>query len=303
MIALIAFSLIAALLVLLIGRRDRARDPRLTLTLLLLLASQPLICAAMPKMAVLPAALGTATPDALPWKQALWLAWLAGSGLAALRLLLSLSTIRRWRATSALIERVGEVEVRMLSDISSPLAAGILRKVVFVPPCWHTREKAQRELILAHELTHHRRRDPLRRLCAAIACAIHWYNPLVHWMARRLALQCELACDADVLLQGTDRSRYASLLCDLASSPRHPSLAIPMTIPMAIPSTLEQRIRRIVQPAGHGRVAITLAFALLGTGSALALSMLSSRALPQTPPPGETEIQLRLSADPFPGNP
>lgn len=299
MIALLAFPLIAALLILVIGRRDRARDPRLTLTLLLLLASQPLICAAMPKLAVLPATLATATPDALPWKQALWLAWLAGSGLAALRLLLSLSTIRRWRATSTLIERVGEVEVRMLSDITSPLAAGILRKVVFVPPCWHTREQAQRELILAHELTHHRRRDPLRRLCAEIACAIHWYNPLVHWMARRLALQCELACDAEVLLQGTDRSSYASLLCDLASGPRHPALAIPM----AIPSTLEQRIRRIVQPACHGRVAITLAFALLGTGSALALSMLSSRALPQPPPPGETEIQLRLSADPFPGNP
>lgn len=298
MISCLTFSLIAALLVLWLGRRDCGRDPRLTLTLLVLLAAYPMMWAWMPKLPVLPTQPDLASTARLPWGRLLAAVWLTGFLFATARLLLSLLVLRRWKHQSVPVQQIDGIEIRKLSRLSSPIAAGIFHRVVYVPESWDSLPAEAREIGLAHELTHHRRLDPLWRLCAAIACAIHWFNPLVHWMARRLILQCELACDAEVLGQGASGPRYAQLLCDFASSRRQPMLAIAM----AGRSTLEQRVRRIMNPVTRAGARMMIACGLIGMGSALALSMLSTTQ--QVIEPYEVqEVELRLSADPFPGNP
>lgn len=58
----------------------------------------------------------------------------------------------------------------------SPLALGLLRPVVVLP------EGAQGdalELILRHELTHVRRWDVAYKVLLSLACAVHWFDPLV----------------------------------------------------------------------------------------------------------------------------
>ena len=296
MIALLAFPFIAALLVFAAGRKDAARDPRLTLCLLTLLAAFPLMAMWMPKIGLLPTSGGEKTGTAFPWMAILLSAWALGFLIAASRLALAALGLRNWRRRAIEIDRAQGIPVRKLDGLRSPVATGIFDPVIFVPGGWEEMPEPKRRMILAHEIAHHRRRDPLWRLCAELACAIHWYHPLVRWMAKRLAMQCEYACDAEVLRNGADAKAYAGLLCDFAGSRQAP----PLALAMAETSSLEQRIVRMFQPGGSSGTAAIYLCGGLGLFAALALSMLGTKA-PKSPGISPAEVHMRLTADPFPG--
>jgi beta-lactamase regulating signal transducer with metallopeptidase domain len=289
--------LLAALVVWWAGRRDHARDPRLTTAALVLLAAFP-VSAWLPKWGILPlpatgavgAPLGTGGGS---WWMALWL---TGMLLVATRLALAARTLRCWRRDARLIGRRGRVELRLLAGLRGPVAAGVWRPVVFLPAAWATWDRATRRAVLLHELAHHARRDPLRRWIAACACAVNWFNPLVWWMARRLHAQCEFACDARVVASGVRADRYAWLLCDLATdtSSLTPALA------MAERSSLEQRVTRLCHGAPPAWSRTMLALFLVATLiTGLGIALLRPAAPPKPAVP-QSEIELRLSADPFP---
>ncbi|CAM3821190.1 M56 family metallopeptidase [Roseateles saccharophilus] len=134
---------------------------------------------AMPALPTLPAP-ATSTSG-------LWLAlWLAGTGF-----FVGLQTQRQWR-----LDRLG---VRLPAG-SSPALVGLLRPHVALPADFEQRfSPAERELILAHEQVHRARLDNLWNLLACALTALHWWNPLAWWAARRMRADQELACDAAVL--------------------------------------------------------------------------------------------------------
>jgi outer membrane protein assembly factor BamA len=75
------------------------------------------------------------------------------------------------------------------------------------------------------------RYDCLTQLAAALACAVYWIHPGVWWVARRLRVERELACDDRVLTAGTHPREYAGHLLELAYSlggHRAPALAVHM---------------------------------------------------------------------------
>ncbi|MGJ8634894.1 MAG: M56 family metallopeptidase [Luteolibacter sp.] len=296
MIAISTFSLIAAGLVLLAGRKDAARDPKLTFTLLMLLAVIPLIGFFLPKIEILPSHGASASTSTFPWIPVLTTIWACGFLICIARLVWAAVGLNRWRNRATHLETIDSVSVLELPELCGPVAAGLFRKVIFVPESWKTWAEDQREMVLAHELAHHRRRDPLWRLCAEIARAAHWYHPLVHWMAKRFTLQCEYACDQSVIQQGTDARRYASLLCDFAEN----RTASPFALAMADTSSLEKRVSRIFQPTGRSGFLTFAVFGIFGAVSACALAMLGNQPKPAV---DQTEIQLRLTANPFPGEP
>lgn len=296
----LAFSLIAAVAVWFAGRRDEARDPRLTLLALGLLAVFPLLFF-LPEWRVLPhaAAQESAAPS---WTR--WLPWIWGAGvaIASLRLVVALTVLHRWRKKSRRIEarEAGDalVDIRLLECLSSPVAAGILKPVVFVPPAWQDWPQETREAVLAHEIKHHRRRDPLLRAIGAVACTLHWFNPLVWWMARRLADQCEFACDEEVVADGMVAERYANVLCDLAASTRSPATALAM----AHECGLEARVKRMFSAVPKGSKVVLGGLVVLTSATALGLAVIRRADPPAKPAIPVEEIQTRLSADPFPGN-
>jgi beta-lactamase regulating signal transducer with metallopeptidase domain len=296
----IAFSLIATAAVWFAGRRDEARDPRLTFLVLGLLAVFPLLFF-LPEWQLLPAPIPqeNITPS---WTR--WLPWVWGAGVAvaSLRLIAALTVLHRWRKNSRRIEarEAGDalVDIRLLKSITSPVAAGILKPVVFVPPVWQEWPQETREAVLAHEIKHHQRRDPLLRAIGAVACTLHWFNPLVWWMARRLSDQCEFACDEEVLADGMGAERYANVLCDLAASTRSPATALTM----AHESGLEARVKRMFSKVPKGSRVALLALVVLTILTALGLAMIRRADPPERPAIPVQEIQTRLNADPFPGN-
>eukprot|EP00903_Cladosiphon_okamuranus_P003518 g3516.t1 len=237
-------------------RRDAARDPILTLSLLLLLAVFPILALAMPKVSLFPAP--PAIPSgsgSFPWPHLLCGIWFAGSAIQLGRLLSAASHLRRWRRHSTEIEHREGVEIRVLAGLSGPVASGTFRKVIFVPEDWFRWPASRRELVITHEMAHHRRSDPFWRLCAELIRGIHWYHPLVHWMTKRYILQCEYACDLSVIRSGANPREYAHTLCDIARK-ENPSAFAPA---MASPSSLEQRVKHIFESTGQGkRAAVAL---------------------------------------------
>jgi beta-lactamase regulating signal transducer with metallopeptidase domain len=293
MIATIGFSIIAGGLVLLAGRKDPARDPRLTLFLLILMALIPVMATFLPKIGVLPTAETSGSAPGFAWGKLLFIIWAVGFLLFIARLTIAATGLYRWRKRSVKIGETDGVEIREVDGLRGPVAAGVMRRVIFVPQTWSTWQEGDRKIVLAHELSHHRRRDPFWRLCAEIARAVHWYHPLAHWMANRFTLQCEYACDESVIREGTDAKFYARLLCGIAEKQEDS----PLALAMANPSSLQQRISRMLQPSSRtGTLAFTI-LAALGATAACALSMVGNEVSPVS----KEEVQLRLTADPFPG--
>jgi beta-lactamase regulating signal transducer with metallopeptidase domain len=294
--AVLMFSLAAAALVWLAGRSDAARDPRLTLVALVLLGGFPLL-SLLPKIEV----------AGLPETDFAWVAWLgwvwaAGAMLCSLRLVAALVQLTHWRRRSRPVadpDFAGHhPEIRLLDGLACPVAAGIIRPLILVPPAWHAWSQGLRQTVIAHESAHHARRDPLWRAIAAITCTLHWFNPLVWWMAARLAQQCEYACDERVVKTGNPAETYARDLCDVASVCRAPAT----TLAMASHHGLEARVRRMLAPPAAGSAARVWCLAMLALMSAVAFAVIERNPPEFVPALDIDDIRTRLSADPFPGN-
>jgi beta-lactamase regulating signal transducer with metallopeptidase domain len=289
------FSIAAALSIWVVGRRDVARAPKLTVTALALLAAFPVL-SLLPKIPV----------SQFPEPGAAWAAWLGWIWLAGViffcfRLLLALCRLCLWRRISHPVTDDGfrhhHPEIRVLDKLASPVAVGVMRPLILVPESWHQWPSALKQTVIDHESTHHARRDPLWRTIAAIACTLHWYNPLCWWMAGRLAHQCEFACDEAVVKNGRSIREYIHDLCDVAAHCRTPETSLAM----ARRSGLESRVRRMLEPplrASRAGILIPVMLVLL---SAMVLAMLDSTPVDIIPAIDPIEIRTRLNADPFPG--
>lgn len=294
MITLLIFSLLGAFAVWIAGRKDPAMDPRLTTVVLLLLAVLPVLMAVVPKWIVLPAP--EADSPQLPWMPVLAVIWVIGFLVELGRLILGWRETLRWRQESALLEVIDGVEIRSLPRLRGPVAAGVLRRIIYVPGEWPEWDAALRSMALSHELAHHRRRDPLRRWVAGIAVAVNWFNPLVRWMVGRLLIQCEFSCDAEVIRRGAEARHYAKALCDLAEEMpvKSPALA------MAGNSGLETRVRRIIGRQQAESDATGGWLVLFAIAAAALLAVVGTETVAGYT---RSEIRLRQSAQPFPGSP
>jgi uncharacterized protein (TIGR03435 family) len=182
------------------------------------------------------------------------------------------------------------VLLRSLEE-TMPMAFGTRRPAILLPAGADTWSEDQRRSVLLHELAHVDRHDCLTQSLAAVACAIYWVHPGVWWIARRLRIERELACDDRVLAAGADPDDYASHLLEFAYSLRV-GTAPALAVTMAAPTSLEERLRALLEsgrnrhvPALRSRVAATaMALLLLGaTGAARVGKMLPLLPIQDSP--------------------
>ena len=103
-----------------------------------------------------------------------------------------------------------QIEMRMSRTSLEPGIFGIFRPILVWPHGISERlENQHLEAILAHELSHVRRRDNLSATVHMVVEAIFWFHPLVWWLGARLLEERERACDEAVLESGGDRKVYA----------------------------------------------------------------------------------------------
>jgi len=283
------------LLVYLAGHRDPARDPRLTTVALTLLAALPILVAVAPKIELLPASFDASGTSGTSWDRMIFEIWVAGFGLMMLRLGLDSARLIFWRLRSSRIDSMGSIEIRSLSTLDSPVAAGVFRQIIFVPAQWLEWPEETRRMVLSHETWHHRRRDPLWRWVAGISLAVNWYNPLVWWMVRRLKVQCEYACDACVLHQGVSARDYATLLCDLAECSDHGMHAIAI----AGKTSLEGRVKRLMSATPAKGLPGVIVMISCVVACAMGLVFIGQKNRPAESFSQE-EVKTRWAANPFP---
>lgn len=90
-------------------------------------------------------------------------------------------------------------------------------------------DKVGRDMVIAHEMSHIRRRHSLDLAVASVICALMWYNPAVWLWRRQLAMAHEYEADSDVVTAGFDMKSYQLLLIKKAVGPRLQSLANNLT--------------------------------------------------------------------------
>ena len=94
-----------------------------------------------------------------------------------------------------------DIPLRVTRAADCPMLAGFLRPALYLPDEALSEQDAA--FIFRHELTHYKRGDLWLKLALVVARAVHWFNPLVHLMARFAQEDIELACD-DAVVRGMD---------------------------------------------------------------------------------------------------
>lgn len=220
-------------------------------------------------------------PDAvlnalLPWLVLAWLGGVSALSMRAwrqwrkIRLLVDTATaIRSWQArVDAMARHFGltrRISVLCSAMVSTPVLVGWIRPVILLPiavACDFP--VAQIELILAHELAHIRRWDPLANLFQVVLETLHFYHPVVHWISRDVRNEREICCDRMALaLSGGSRHVLASALAGLGDlREQHSSLAL-----AANGGVLLDRVQQLMLPR-DGAIASPARFAgaLLAAG-------------------------------------
>ena len=309
------FSLLAFIAIGLIDRFNSVSSHNLTRLSVLLLLCMPLFLL-LPEWYVLPSshyvspvqeAVKQSSP---PW--ILWL-WLSGAVLCIIRVASSIWQLRHWQNNSHIIvdqdvldlieecklkQHVkSDLTLRELHHQAGPVACGIFSRIIYFPPDWRKWNQQTLTAVILHEIGHHSNHDPLWRFLSLIARSIHWYNPLVFWLSKKLHGQSEMVCDARVISSGFRKDTYAHILCDLAAHAPHSAMA------MASPSGLEMRVRELGGVHRHLPRWILMTVMIVLLLGALAFSILRPANDPGSPlSPTREDIELRREANPFPAD-
>lgn len=151
------------------------------------------------------------------------LLWQCGSYLLARRHVLRRAASASGEA-EAVLERLRaelgirtQVALRRSYRADSPMMMGLFRPVIVLPV--QEADPDALEAILRHELCHLRRGDVAYKSLLLLACAVHWFNPLVWLMAREAGRNVELCCDDEVLrdADGPTRKHYGQVLLNTAA--------------------------------------------------------------------------------------
>ena len=232
------------------------------------------------------------------WREWLPLAWCAGFALLAVRLFAAHLLLRRAaRSCPALTappdEKIAAAftvactrlcvrqSVTLLLDKKRtiPVVWGVFRPRLMLPLEARNWSDEQLCSVLLHELGHIKRRDTLVQWLTQIACALHWWNPLVWLAAWRLHAERERACDDLVLASGVRPSAYAEHLLDVATRLSPARWTSACGLAMARKSSLEGRLMAVLsEKLNRNGVTRALAIAALVLGAAIALPVAMLRA-------------------------
>lgn len=191
--------------------------------------------------------------------------WLIGMAFFALRLAGGIWQLHRFRtravspADAVWQDRFADLcrrldiprRVQLLRSnlVDTPIVVGWLKPLVLVPASLFLQiDPRQLEIVIAHELVHIRRYDPLVNLAQSAAEVLFFYHPCVWWMSAVIRREREFAADARVLEIFSNSSLvYANALANLEEIRLLTNRHAPSIATAANGGNLMQRIQRILQ--------------------------------------------------------
>jgi beta-lactamase regulating signal transducer with metallopeptidase domain len=127
----------------------------------------------------------------------------------------------RWARVGRIVRSASPLDwpapmpVKASASLMEPGLVGFFRPVLVVPETLPGRlAKSEVDAILAHEISHLRRRDNLTAALHMLVEALFWFHPMVWWIGGRMIAEREQACDEAVVEAGHDRATYARSLVE-----------------------------------------------------------------------------------------
>lgn len=279
-------------------------------------------------------AMGVATyswqAQVLPWLPSLLMGWMIGTALLGLRAAGGWFWLQHLRRQASPVVENGWTErvevlalragikrtVRLLQSarVRTPMALGVLRPVILVPLGFFAQVDALgAEAVLAHELAHLRRMDPLVNGLQCLLETLLFFHPAVHFISRRVRTERECCCDDEAVLACGDAILYVETLSRLDALRSRP-LSLVLS---ARGGNLMERIKRLLAPTPVPRLAVpSLVLVLVALGATALLAQAPKKpspppapsavtpppaplAAPAPPPPAPAAPVAPLAADPW----
>ncbi len=120
-----------------------------------------------------------------------------------------------------------QIEILTSNQVQAPMLMGLLKPYIVLPSRDFTAE--QYYFILKHELIHYKRGDLFYKLIMLLTAALHWFNPLVHYMVYRANQDLELYCDEKLVAKEDVhyREKYSQILLQMiTASAKSPNLLL-----------------------------------------------------------------------------
>ena len=151
-------------------------------------------------------------------------------------------------------------EIKISKTAVSPMMFGFLKPVLYLQNIEYN-DRAELEVILKHELVHHKRRDLWYKLLLLAANAVHWFNPLVYVMMRAANDDIEFSCDDEVTKNADINFRkiYSQVILD--SVKKEKSYIVSLTTQFKSGSKImKNRFANILDTTQRRRGTMTLLF-------------------------------------------
>ncbi|GEM_PF-1417686 len=180
------------------------------------------------------------------------LLWLVGAAILLLINLIGyIRLIIKMRKNSAIVScpelmnfTDKRVAVRVWANTSSPFMTGIFRPTLVLPDRELTEEQLNN--ILRHEMTHFKRHDILYKWFVSLVKCLHWFNPVIWYVAKQVNTECEISCDMAVTQNMNKSEKMSYINTVLALLPMGKTKQIPLTTQMASSKkTLRRRFTMI----------------------------------------------------------
>lgn len=187
-----------------------------------------------------------------------------------------------------------QVSVRISDSICSPLVVGAIKPMLLLPKTPLT--DTQMDSVLSHEMMHVNRMDILYKWLVCLTKCIHWFNPVVYYIGRKVNLDCEIACDAAVTkeMDMQEKSSYMETILALLSG--NNQRVLPLTTGM----TGEKKSLSVRFSALKNKLHISKKVMALSIAIAvflLVFAIIGSGLLNGVLVPSEQEMLLQVSTD------
>lgn len=205
--------------------------------------------------------------------------------------------VDRLRKEYGVRRRVSLLQAR---DGDPSITFGILRPVII---CAEKAESRETELLARHEMVHIKRLDILWKIIVQFAIFLHWWNPFVWKLNKKLEQVCECACDSAVMRgRSVEETKiYMLLLVDEAGDEKPKRPAVKWSVGFGSNTKyVRERMMNIMNHKKWNRFAAgTLAAVLIMANSITAFAYRDpfSEILPEGT--SQEEIEKALDSDVF----
>lgn len=139
------------------------------------------------------------------------------------------------------------IEIRSQNVNASPCIYGIIHPKILIPEGFTEKEDEIIENVFMHELSHYKRKDMITNFILIIITSLHWFNPFVYVLFKKIRQDMELATDEIALskMDKDEKKNYGLTLINLLETYQNEQLATKMLCIMDDNKSMEKRIKMI----------------------------------------------------------